>query len=50
MEEWIVFTLNDKELIRITTKGCFPGEIQETKSLLAYENNCSVEDITIKIV
>lgn len=49
MEKWKVFYLNDKELCAYTMHGTFDGEEEATKGLLAYENNASVEQITVKI-
>ena len=49
-ERWVVFEANGKELLQITADDVFPGEIKETKELLAYEKKINVEDITTKIV
>lgn len=49
MREWKTFRLNGKLLCAYTLKDAFPGEEADTLSLLAYENNCKVEDITVAI-
>lgn len=45
----ISFLLNEKEIASISIEGLMIGEIEETKKLLAYENNVSYEDIKIII-
>lgn len=49
MREWKTFRLDGKLLGAYTLKDSFPGEEAETLALLAYENNCNVEDITVAI-
>lgn len=49
MREWKTFRLNGKLLAAYTLKDTFPGEEAETLALLAYENNCKAEDITVSI-
>ena len=44
-EEWLVFTLNNKELCSYTLRGTFPGEKEATIESLAEENNVNKEDI-----
>ena len=41
----IAFFLRGKELCWISFKGLFPGEIQETKGLLAFENKVNESEI-----
>jgi len=48
-EPWIVFYCQGKEVCTITVRGTFPGEIGATMELLAAENNCRAEEITVKI-
>ena len=46
-EPWIVFyDSNGRELCSVTVRGIFPGEIGDTISLLAYENEISVSEIS----
>jgi hypothetical protein len=47
-KDWLTFTLNGKDLWSITLEGLFPGEIRETKALLAYENGCSPKEISLR--
>ena len=49
MHEWKTFRLNGKLLWAYTLKGTIPGEEAETLALLAYENGCRPEDITVSI-
>lgn len=49
MREWKTFRLNGKLLAAYTLKDTFPGEEADTLALLAYENNCSTEDIAVAI-
>lgn len=49
MEEYLVFTLNDKEIMAYTIYETFPGERKATIELLAYEHNCKEEDIKTHI-
>lgn len=44
---WIVFKLNGKELISYSSYGSYAGEKESALQLLAYENNCSIEDIEV---
>lgn len=48
-EEWAVFYIDNKEKCAYTVNGTFPGEMQATKELLAYENNVEVSDVVMKI-
>ena len=49
VKEWVVFYLCDwQELIAITADAATADEIAETRELLAYENDVSVDNITIK--
>ena len=46
-EPWIVFFDADgKELLRHTLRGTFPGELQDTISLLAYEKGLTPGEIS----
>lgn len=47
MREWKTFRLNGKLLATYTLKETFPGEEADTLALLAYENNCNPEDISV---
>ena len=47
---WIAFMLDGKELWRCTIRGLFPGEITNTKAVLAYENGVDEDDIAIIVV
>ena len=49
MREWKTFRLNGKLLAAYTLKENFPGEEAETLALLAYENNCKIEDIAVAV-
>ena len=49
MKRWKVFYLNGKELMRYTLKGSFAGEELATKEMLAYDHNCSLDDIEVRI-
>ena len=44
---WVNFYLGDRFLAGYTLEGTF-AEMKATMELLAYENNCKVEDITVK--
>lgn len=48
-EEYLVFTLNGKELCAYTIYGTFPREKEATIVLLAYEHKCKEEDIKTHI-
>lgn len=48
-EEYLVFTLNGKEIMAYTIYGTFPGEKKATMELLAYEHKCKEEDIKTHI-
>ena len=48
-ELWAVFYLGDRELFSYTVRGTYDGELKETKELLAYENDCDVRDIRLRI-
>ena len=46
-EPWIVFYGPDgKELCSYTVRGTFPGELQDTISLLAFEHGLSPGEIS----
>lgn len=45
METYLVFYHGEKELAAYTLRGTFPGEMEATKELLAYENNITVAEI-----
>lgn len=49
MKNSIQFKLNGKLLCEYSVKGTFAGEARSTCELLAYENNCSPEDIEIYV-
>lgn len=49
MREWKTFRLNGKLLAAYTLKDTFPGEEADTRALLAYENGCEPEDITVAV-
>ena len=49
MEQWIILYHGEKELAAYTLRGTFPGELRDTKELLAYEKGISPADISIKI-
>ena len=49
-EMWMVFTLDGKELWRCTVRGLFPGELTNTKAVLAYENGVDEDDIEIRLI
>ena len=46
-EKWLVFYHGEKELAAYTLLGTFPGELEATVELLAYENNIPKEDIRV---
>lgn len=46
---WKVFKLNNKEICSYTIYGTFKGEEEATKKHLAFEYNCSIDDITVSI-
>ncbi len=49
-KEWIIFYLHDwQEIMAITADAATLSEIAETRKLLAYENDVSINDITVKI-
>lgn len=49
MREYKTFQLNGELLAAYTLKDTFPGEEADTLALLAYENNCKIEDIAVAI-
>ena len=49
-EDWIVFTLNGKEICAYTVRGTFAGELSATRENLAFEKGVSVNDIKVSIV
>lgn len=44
---WITFSLKGKEIAAISIKGSFPGEVEETTKLLAYEKNVDPGEIVV---
>lgn len=44
---WITFLLHGKEIAAITIKGLFPGEIEDTVKLLAYEKKVDPGEIIV---
>ena len=44
---WITFSLDGKEIAAVTIKGSFPGEIQDTKELLACEKGVDPSEIVV---
>lgn len=50
MKEWLCFIApGGRELCAYTAKDTFPGEMQETRGLLATENGLRPEEITVKL-
>ena len=47
--KWITFILNGKEIASISIKGSFPGEVEETVKLLAYEKEVEPSEIVVGI-
>ncbi len=48
---WIVFyDLDGKELLRYTARDTFAGELEDTISLLAYENGISPGEISFAVI
>ena len=47
MEQYLVFSYNEKELAAYTLRGTFAGEMEATKELLAYENGISIDAIRV---
>ena len=43
----IVFKINDIEKVRYDYENEFPGEREDTRAAIAYENNCKIEDVII---
>ncbi len=51
MEQWVNFyTQGGKFLGGYTLRGTFAGEMQATKELLAAENGCRPEDISVDVM
>ena len=48
--EWIVFFHEGRELLRLSLDGTFPGELQATAELLAYEHGIPAEAITARVI
>ena len=48
-KKWIAFDHEGVELMRLTIKGTFEGEIESTRELLAYERGLAPEDIKIEL-
>ena len=44
---WITFNIDGKEIAAVTIKGLFPGEIESTVELLAYEKGVNPSKITV---
>jgi hypothetical protein len=47
-ELYIVFFVNGKEKAAYTARGTFPGELEDTKNLIAYENGTDPENVIVK--
>jgi hypothetical protein len=47
--KWVAFynKITNERMAAITIEGLYDGEIEETKELLAYENNIQVSDINV---
>lgn len=45
----IEFIIKNKVVMAISIEGLFEGEIEATKELLAYENNCDIAEISTRI-
>lgn len=48
-KEYAVFYYGSKELLAITMADVLPGEITDTKALLAYEHGITAEDIKVEV-
>lgn len=48
-EKWVVFYHEDRELCAYTAFGTFPGEVDATKEMLAYENNIPQNAIRVVV-
>jgi hypothetical protein len=48
-QAWIVYWLGGRELARITAAEATLTEPGETQALLAFENRCPLEDISVQI-
>ena len=46
---WKVFKLNNKEICSYTIYGTFKGEEEATKKMIAFDHNCSIDDILVSI-
>lgn len=46
---YAVFYHKDKELAAYTLRGTFPGELTDTRSLLAHEHKLPLHHIDVKI-
>lgn len=46
-EEYLVFYYKQKELAAYTLRGTFPGEMEATKELLAYEKGITAAEIQV---
>ena len=49
-KEWVVFLYAGRELLRYSLAETFPGELENTLQLLAYERDIPVSAICIAIV
>lgn len=48
-EKWVVFYHEDRELCAYTAFGTFPGEVDATKEMLAYENDIPQNAIRVVV-
>lgn len=48
-ELYLVFKVKGVEKVAYTLKDTFPGEKQDTLELIAYENECKIEEIEVSI-
>ena len=49
-ELWISFSYCGREVCSFTAAETSAEEVRETRKLLAYENNCSKDDIKVEVV
>lgn len=50
MKVYVIFSLDDRELLRYSLQGEADGERQATAELLAYENGVDVSEIGFAVV
>lgn len=48
-QNWLVFYCGGEEVFAYTVSGTFPGEMEETRGLLAYELGVDPDDITFRV-